>query len=512
MFTDKDIKQIENNGMKVADIERQLDYFREGIPNIRLVRPALVGDGIEVVDDENEEKLVNSYEALKTGCRPLKFIPASGAASRMFKDLFEAEAYLRHNEEKAGLYLEGHPLVRSFFDDLEEYPFYFDLKEKARGKHLDFDLMIKEKKYHAILELLLFEEGLNYGNLPKALLKFHAYGQLSRTAFEEHFAETMDYLSDEDEEVRLHFTISPEYRQSFEQLAAELSDVYAEDRGTRINVEFSEQQSDTNTIAVDLNNEPYRNNDGQLVFRPGGHGALLGNLAKVDSAMVFIGNIDNIAPEESRLFKVRYKKLLGGFLLDRVKTSHALLDRLEQGERGDGLRSDVTDFIRQISDQEAAALGNMTNDAFNSKAYDFLNRPVRVCGMVENVGEPGGGPFWVSDKSGNVSRQIVERSQVDTGDYQQDEIIRSSTHFNPVDMVCYINDHKGKPFDLFAFRDPDLGFITKKSINGKDIKALELPGLWNGSMAGWITYFLDMPLSTFTPVKTVFDLLRPEHR
>ncbi len=228
--------------------------------------------------------------------------------------------------------------------------------------------------------------------------------------------------------------------------------------------------------------------------------------------MVYIGNIDNVAPEEMRQFKVRYKKILGGYLLDRIRSIHDFLTRMEKGETGEPLRSEVVRFIRQISNDEAVLLERETDAAFNQKAFGFLNRPVRVCGMVENVGEPGGGPFWVKDKSGKISKQIVERSQVDLSDLRQEDILKLSTHFNPVDMVCYIRDYQDKPFDLFRFRDPDLGFISKKSVGGKDIKALELPGLWNGSMAGWITYFVDLPLATFTPVKTVFDLLRPEHR
>ncbi len=509
MFNQNDIRQIEGRGMTLPDIERQIQWFKEGIPPIHLVRPAVIGDGIEVVKQEDEEELILCFDNDKTGYKPLKFIPASGAASRMFKSLFEARAFLKEHPESSETYLSENPAIAKFFNDLPMYPFYADLKGIATDWNLD--LMIRERKYHEILNLLLGEDGLNYGGLPKGLLKFHNYGDLSRTAFEEHFAETMDYLADEEEEVHLHFTVSAENRLQFEELANELSGLYAENRGTRYIVEFSEQMEDTDSIAVDLNDEVFRDPEGNLVFRPGGHGALLGNLAGLDSSVVFIGNIDNIAPEKARQFKVKYKKILGGFLLERVRIIHALLDNLEKGASDDVTREKVIGFIREISFDEAESLEKETVDVFNSRAFKFLDRPVRVCGMVENVGEPGGGPFWVSDNNGMISRQIVERSQVDLEDPEQNRILEMSTHFNPVDMVCFIKDYRGKPFDLFSFRDPALGFISNKSINGQDIKALELPGLWNGSMAGWITYFLDIPLATFTPVKTIFDLLRPEH-
>ena len=512
MFNEKDLQQIESRGIKFSEVEKQIGYFRNGISKIELVRPAIIGDGIETVTKEDEEVLIQAFDELKTAYRIFKFIPASGAASRMFKALFEAHTFLKHHPENEETFFREHPEVKDFFDNLEAYPFYFDLKEKAREKNLDLDVMKKEKDYEHILQLLLGGEGLNYGDLPKGLLKFHSYEGISRTAFEEHFEETMDYLSDEDEEVYLHFTVSPVYRRHFEELAQSTADVYSENRATRFVVEFSEQESGTDTLAVDLDNQPFRDMDGTLVFRPGGHGALLGNLQDIDGSVVFIGNIDNIAPEAMRLFKVRYKKILGGYLLSRVQTIHKFLRQLEQGEHEEPFRTEIIRFIREMSNDEASLLENETDIGFIKKAFDFLNRPVRVCGMVENVGEPGGGPFWVKDNTGKISRQIVERSQVDLSDYGQETILNLSTHFNPVDMVCFTKDFKGEPFDLLSFRDPDLGFISKKSIGGKDIKALELPGLWNGSMADWITYFVDLPLATFTPVKTVFDLLRPEHR
>ncbi len=510
MFTEKDIRQIENRGMTLEDIENQLSYFRNGISTVNLVRPAIIGDGIIDISEQEQERLIQKFDENKSRFKPVKFVPASGAASRMFKKLFEAKHYFEHHPAKTDTYLKGNPEVRAFFDEIEKYPFYFDLKNKARDKHLDFDLMKKSGKYHAILELLLDKEGLNYGELPKALIKFHVYGDISHTAFEEHFAEAVEYLSGEKKELHLHFTVSPDFRDEFEKIAGKLTEAYSEKRGTHFSVDFSEQEPKTDTIAVNLNNEPFRDKEGNLVFRPGGHGSLLGNLNNLDNAVVFIGNIDNIPSEEPDNLRIRYKKLLGGFLLTRVDKIHRLLRRLDAEENGEDFRREVTGFINEISNDEAVLLAKEPDEAFRRRAHDFLNRPIRVCGMVENVGEPGGGPFWVKDRSGKISRQIVERSQTDLSDFEQENILNLSTHFNPVDMVCFIRNYKDQVFDLFDYRDPDQGFISKKSFNGEDIKALEHPGLWNGSMEGWITYFIDVPLSTFTPVKTVFDLLRPE--
>ncbi len=289
MFNEKDIRQIENRGVKVSEVEKQIAYFRNGIPTIELVHPAVIGDGIDALEKEEEEKLISIFDNHRTDFSMMKFIPASGAASRMFKTLFEARTHFRHHPGNEEVYMESHPLVREFFENLQEYPFYFDLKKKAAEKHLDFDLMLKENKYEPVLHLLLGTEGLNYGEMPKGLLKFHSYGEISRTAFEEHFEETLDYLSDNEDEVRLHFTVSPAYRDEFEKRAKNVSEEYAENRGTNFIVGFSEQEPSTDTIAVDLNNEPFRDHDGNLVFRPGGHGALLGNLQNLEVRWFTLG-------------------------------------------------------------------------------------------------------------------------------------------------------------------------------------------------------------------------------
>ena len=513
MFSEKDIRQIENRGMTIQEIENQLNYFRKGFSHVKLIRPAIIGDGIIDINDSEKESFIRTFDKHKSRFKPVKFVPASGAATRMFKRLFEARHYLEKNPDQAEAYLQRNPLVRSFFEEIEKYPFYFDLKNKAKEKHLDFDLMKKSGKYHAMLELLLDKEGLDYGELPKALLKFHVYGNISRTAFEEHLIEAGEYLVDDDREVALHFTIPPVYRSRFEDLAGKVSEekTISIDGEMHFNVSFSEQEPRTDTIAVNLNNEPFRDKNGNLLFRPGGHGSLLGNLNKIGSAMIFISNIDNIPTEETNNLRIRYKKLLGGFLLDRIERIHGILRRLHAGEKGEAFRREVIDLINEISNDEAVLLSKEPDEAFQRLAFDFLNKPVRICGMVENVGEPGGGPFWVKDRTGKFSRQIVERSQVDLSDFEQKNILDLATHFNPVDMVCFIRNYNDQVFNLFDYRDPDQGFISKKSYNGSDIKALEHPGLWNGSMEGWITYFINVPLATFTPVKTVFDLLRLEN-
>jgi hypothetical protein len=509
MFTEKDHTIIEKHGISLAEIDRQLDLFKRGIDYINLIRPATVEDGISSLNEDEAEALIEEYETGMEGVSSIKFVPASGAASRMFKDLFNA---LEKLSSEGSRYIEQDEKLEKFFTRLREYPFYEDLKTVANQQGEDLDSLTKEGKYRLVLEYLLTETGLNYGKLPKGLLKFHYYPEGARTAMEEHYEEASLYLTDSKAGVNLHFTVSPEHLSMFSTLSEALNEKYRNKQGLLFNVSFSIQKPSTDTIAVDLENKAFRTQDGELLFRPGGHGALLENLYDLDESVVFISNIDNVCPDSAKELKISYKKILGGFLVRKKRAIHTVLDRIDKGERGEGLRQHILDIVSEIASEKSDELKSLSNDLFNERAYEILNRPIRVCGMVRNVGEPGGGPFWIRDSAGKLSKQIIESSQIDLNNDDQKEIFNSSTHFNPVELVCLIKDHKGDKFDLSQYTDPSMAFISNKTSEGRELKALEHPGLWNGAMAGWLTWFVEIPLETFTPVKKVFDLIRPEHK
>lgn len=509
MFSEKDLAQIQKHGITVEEIEKQLKIFRQGIDFVYLLKAAIPGDGIDSPEEAEINSIIEYYDNQKDKLEVIKFIPASGAASRMFKSLYEALDKARKNGNSV---LQDDEEIMGFFENIYKYPFYEDLKTVIKEKESSLNDLMRNENYARILEYLLLDEGLNYGNLPKGLLKFHNYLEGNRTAFEEHYEEASFYLADPMGNVKLHFTVSPEHMSLFTSLAEVLNDKYKNEQGLIYSVNFSIQRPSTDTIAVTPDDDPFRTGEETLLFRPGGHGALLENLNDLDEPMVFIGNIDNVSPDRNKELRVRYKKFLGGFLLKKVNKIHTVLERIDRGERGELLQNHILDIVNEISPLVADNLRKENNDIFNEKAYHFLNRPIRVCGMVKNVGEPGGGPFWIKDKKGNVSKQIIESSQINLENDSQREKFYSSTHFNPVDLVCYIRNHRAEKFDLVNYRDPDMAFIARKSQGGRDLKALELPGLWNGSMAGWLTWFVDVPLESFTPVKTVFDLLRPEHQ
>lgn len=510
MLTEKDHATIEKKGISAAEIERQIRLFERGVDYVQLIKPATSGEGIEALDEEQEETLIDLYETGMEDKTVIKFVPASGAASRMFKDLFNAMEELEKSDSPD--VIDNNKKLYDFFSQLEEYPFYEDLKTAIEQNDKNINELFEDKKYRTLLEFILTERGINYGVLPKGLLKFHQYPEGARTALEEHYEEASLYLTDPKAAVNLHFTVSPEHLSLFTNLTEVLNEKYRNSQGLLFNVSFSVQKLSTDTLAVDLQNKPFRIKDESLLFRPGGHGALLENLNELDEDIVYIGNIDNVSPDQMKDLKIRYKKILGGFLLKKTERIHNILNRIEKGERGEALRTRILEVVDEISPEAAQELKRLHNDLFNENAYKFLNKPVRVCGMVKNVGEPGGGPFWIRDEAGKMSKQIIESSQIDMDDQAQKEIFQSSTHFNPVDLVCYIRNHKGERFNLTEFADPSMAFISRKTKNGRELKALEHPGLWNGSMAGWLTWFVEVPLETFTPVKTVFDLMRPEHR
>lgn len=498
MFIEKDVTQIAQRGSHIAVVEEQVKYFVNGFPYLQLSKAATVGDGLIRLTDAEIKEVVGEFDksASDGEIALLKFVPASGAATRMFKSLF---GFLQEGKKDKS--------VEEFFTKLSEFAFYDDLKVSlAADGH---DISTADEK--TIVSYYLTNKGLGYGELPKGLLKFHNYPDRSRTPLEEHLVEGAKYAN-AGSHVQIHFTVSPEHRDKFEKLVVEVLPTYQSQFGVKYFVSFSEQQKSTDTIAVNLDNTPFREGDGSLLFRPAGHGALLENLSQLDADIIFIKNIDNVVPDRIKEETITFKKALAGIVLKYQKKIFSYLDKLGQSSDG-ALLTELDQFFRN----ELSVIPPAGFDAWSDldkKAYfqQKLDRPLRACGMVKNQGEPGGGPFWAENSDGSSSLQIVESAQVDVDNAEQNAIFKNSTHFNPVDLVCGIKNGKGELYDLRKFRDPLTGFITEKSKDGKDLKAQELPGLWNGAMADWNTLFIEVPLITFNPVKTVNDLLREQHQ
>ena len=498
MFITEDFKQFSAKEIEMKIVEQQLEYFRDGFPFLQLHHAATCGDGMLQLTVVETENLVQFYDK-KCRVRTIyKFVPASGAATRMFKDLYE---FLSSGGEKETA------AVQEVFDRMVDFAFYQELKKIFETKMIDTS--DKEK----IVESILLQNGMNYGNLPKGMLLFHKYTDAARTALEEHLVEGAQYAVNADGSVNLHFTVSPEHQQSFENLVNEKKKKYEELFGIHYNIEFSQQKPSTDILAVDLENQPIRNADGSILFRPGGHGALLENLNEIDADIIFIKNIDNVAPDWLLPVTVKYKKALAGLLMALQEQVAEYYRLLRDGDDSDERIKEVLYFLKtKLSFQTPTTILDWTPEVIKDYLLDILHRPIRVCGMVRNEGEPGGGPFWVRNGDTSVSLQIAELSQIDMNDPQQKAIAMGATHFNPVDLVCAVKDNEGRYFDLLNYRDPNTGFISKKSKDGVELKAQELPGLWNGAMAFWNTVFVEVPIETFNPVKTINDLLRPQHQ
>lgn len=457
------------------------------------------------------------YEASSPSYRVEKFVPASGAASRMFKALFSFMSSYQGSDEEYQQLISDEKMrpVFNFFKRIEDFAFYDSLKESYQEKHgMSLSEAILQRKYVSVLESLLEEDGLNYGNLPKGLLEFHRYPDTTRTPVEEHLVEGANYCRNEQNEVFIHFTASPEHRQAFEQHIEEVKVSYEKEFGVTYYIAFSEQKPSTDTIAVDMENQPFRNEDGSILLRPGGHGALIENLNDLESDMVFIKNIDNVVPDRIKATTYDHKKMLGGILLTYQEKIFEYLHLIHEA---DDLPAEKIEEIQHFVENQLCTISpqvfsTMEDDEKVAYLFQKLDRPIRVCGMVKNEGEPGGGPFWAQNSDDSTSLQIVESAQVNTEDAEQMEIFKNATHFNPVDIVCSLKDFEGKKFDLGSFVDVQTGFISRKSKDGKELKALELPGLWNGSMSDWNTIFVEVPIDTFNPVKTVNDLLREQHQ
>lgn len=494
MFTNRNLEQIQDQGITIEKVEEQLKQFINGFPQIHLIAPATPQKGIIILSEEDESRYISVFEnALSSGLKSMKFVPASGAASRMFKNLFE---YL----EKDGT--GNDEFMQEFFNNISKFAFFDQLQKiapNADGKEL--------------VEKILSSKGLGYGNKPKGLLLFHKYKNAARTPFEEHLVEAASYCTGSNGMAHIHFTVSPEHLEGFEELLKQVKTEYQKRFGIQFDVSFTFQHKSTDTIAVNENNEPFRDQNGDLIFRPGGHGALLKNLNDLDADIIFIKNIDNVVPDRLKHETKRYKKALAGMLVTLRNRVFNFLDKLDHpsAENDTELLNKVEIFLRK-------ELHLDFNDRFENNHDKLLfyiqklNRPIRICGMVKNEGEPGGGPFWAKNPDGTVSLQIVEKAQIDLNDPIQVTLLNNSTHFNPVDLICSTKNYKGEKFDLQAYVDPATGFISSKSKDGAALKALELPGLWNGAMSNWNTIFVEVPVATFNPVKTINDLLRPEHQ
>ncbi|MBE6255966.1 MAG: DUF4301 family protein [Prevotella sp.] len=505
MITSEDRKQLAAKGISEQQIQRQLQQFREGFPFLKLRAAAAIGNGIIAPTNTECQAFVEAWENYKSeGHHITKFVPASGAASRMFKNMFE----FRDGDHDAP----ESDFEKTYFDHIQNFAFYPALDDACQVLYGEGALALMEAgRYKDVAAAMLNEEGLNYGQLPKGLLQFHAYSEYARTPLEEHLVEAAQYAVSNGE-TDVHFTVSTEHRELFEDLVARVLPAYEEKYKVKYHVSFSEQKPSTDTLAATMDNEPFRTDDGQLLFRPGGHGALIQNLSDLDSDIVFIKNIDNVVPDRLKPATTLWKQVIAGVLVNAQRQVFAYLRRLDEGGVGREELEEMCRFLHRDLCTEVPDITLMTDEDLIATLRRKFNRPMRVCGMVKNVGEPGGGPFLAFNPDGSVSLQILESSQIDTHNPAYMAMFQSGTHFNPVDLVCAIRDYKGQRFDLPRYVDPATGFISFKSKNGKELKALELPGLWNGAMSDWSTIFVEVPLETFNPVKTVNDLLRPQHQ
>jgi hypothetical protein len=498
MFSQADLRQLNAKGISIARIEEQLAYFQKGFPYLSVQASASIEKGILLIPEDEQDFFLNKWAAyLEEDKTIVKFVPASGAASRMFKDLFE---FL-----DAGSSEPDNPFMKKFFEKISQFAFYDSLQSVCEKNGC------KDQTYKQVVENLLHEKGLNYGQLPKGLILFHRYPDGPRTAMEEHLVESALYACNKTKQAMIHFTVSPEHKELFRQLAEQKSPLYAKRFGVSYQIEFSEQKSSTDTIAADADNQPFRDKE-QLFFRPGGHGALIENLNDLSADVVFIKNVDNVVPDAFKPETVHYKQLLAGVLVDYQQQIFKYLDLIDSGRYEHEQLMEMLYFLQDalcIKNPETKMLEDVELVLYIKSK---LNRPLRVCGMVRNQGEPGGGPFLAVNSDGTVSPQILESSQIDLKDPEKKRLFEQGTHFNPVDLVCALKNYKGEKFDLRRFVDSNTGFISLKSKNGKELKALELPGLWNGAMSDWNTVFVEVPIETFNPVKTVNDLLRKEHQ
>ena len=505
-LTDNDLKQLQEKGISQAQLEGQLRRFAQGFPYLHLVKAASDGEGVVSLEGSALDAALGEWErALNSPATIVsRFVPASGAASRMFKSLF---AYLNTEEMNDDTReVLNHITDFAFFDSLNRACM---LGEGGKGCLK----LIQAGKEHTVIEYLLTEKGLNYGHLPKALLLFHRYPEGVRTAVEEQLGESSKYARNADGTVRIHFTLSPEHIEPFQNLMKRKKGEIEERFSCVLEVTHSIQRGNTDTIAVDMENQPMRTKEGALLFRPGGHGALIYNLNEINSDIIFIKNIDNVTPQPYWCDTLIYKKAIGGYLVqlrNKVYKYMALLG--EDKKVSNNVIAEIKTFLQEAFSIDTAVLTDLSMEDQANFLRRILNRPIRVCGMVRNTGEPGGGPYIVKNENGTTGLQILESTQINMEDPVDRELFETSQYFNPVDLVLCVKDYRGNKFDLLSFVDEETGFISHKSQEGRELKALELPGLWNGAMSNWLTAFVAVPVTTFNPVKKVNDLLRPSHQ
>lgn len=505
MFTDQDLKQLSDRGISAETAQAQLKRFETGFPWLRLESAATLGHGIVPITPSDENRLIaiwNDYRA--QGGSIEKFVPASGAASRMFKNLY---AFV-----DSGRNVPDNDFETAFVNNIHKFAFYASLNAACKRIYgIGANQLIDEGRAVEVARTLLSADGLNYGAMPKGLLQFHMSSGVPHTPVEEHMEEGAQYACDTNRHVQLHFTVSPEHRGAFKALIERVQPMMEKVWGATFTITMSEQQACTDTLAANADGTPYRDSDGKLVLRPAGHGALLNNLSAREASVVFIKNIDNVVPQARRAITTRYKKVIGGLLIEVQRTIAKHLHTLEGEPTAKDLKQ-ILQFVEKTLFTVNPATATMSSEELKAYLCAKLNRPIRVCGMVRNEGEPGGGPYLAYNADGSYSPQILEAAQINPDDDKAVAMMKGGTHFNPVDLVCYIRDYKGNKFDLSKFVDPETGLISEKSKGGTTLLALELPGLWNGSMSDWNTIFAEVPIETFNPVKTVNDLLRPQHQ
>ena len=501
-----DLEQFKKHGLTPEKIDQQLKIFSEGIPFVKIVKAGSIGDGIVSISEADQNRLVEFYELNNQKKEIVKFVPASGAATRMFQFLFmflnefnpngtSFETYINKKENK---------LLETFIKSLKDFAFFSSVQKKTKELYPDFEKASEGAGTYLFIKTMLDDKGLNFRNLPKGLIPFHKYETRTKTAFEEHLYESVYYAS-VNNNVKLHFTIAKKHLPFFQKELDGIKNRVLKKTKTKFQVSYSFQKKETDTIAVNNDNTVFKNAKNECVFRPSGHGALIENLNDLDADIVFIKNIDNVVSAKYVDEVAHHKKVLGGKLLWIQKKVFSYLVMLDKKNASLEKLHEIKAFLRnelniRESIMTAAAIKNI------------LNRPIRVCGVVKNTGAPGGGPFWVQNNNTLPTLQIVEMSQIDSNNSDHQTIVNSATHFNPVDLVCGLKNYKGNKFDLLKFVDSKSGIITDKSQDGRSLKALELPGLWNGSMAYWNSVFVEVPLKTFNPVKTVNDLLHEAHR
>lgn len=506
MLNKNDFAQIEKKGVSEKTVEAQLNRFSIGFPYLKLAGSATVGKGISRLTPEQEDQAISRWKQyLADGGEVMKFVPASGAASRMFKALFN---FVDRNENMPA---KGSP-VAELIDNIFNVPFAAELDEVCKKLYgTNVAELIADKRAKDVIAAIIRPEGLNYGQLPKALLTFHKYNEGARTSLEEQLVEGAQTAAT-DGKVRLHFTVSADHRKLFEEKINAVLPSIEQKTGLKFDITMSEQKPSTDTVAATVDNQLFRDDNGHLVFRPGGHGALIENLNDIDSAVVFIKNIDNVVPDSLREPTIRYKQILGGTLILAHDKIAKYLDAIHYGCYTDSDLDEMKQFLKSTLSIIDNRLDTLTGRELAELIKEKLNRPLRVCGMVRNEGEPGGGPFIAYNPDGSASPQILESTQIDPNSEEAQNMMKGATHFNPVDLVCYLKRPDGSSYYLPDYVDPNTGFISSKSFAGRELKALELPGLWNGAMSDWSTIFIEVPAATFNPVKTVNDLLRPAHQ